>query len=172
MKYLLLISFFTSSAYGFTYAQSNIACNDDPYYQILDFWIGDWKVLDKEGVQVGTNSIRKILDGCGVEEMWKSKNGAQGKSLFYVDNTTGKWKQIWLTENAKRPGGQKEKVLFFAQPGELLIFQGSYNYEKREVLDRTKLMRISENEVRQIIEVSFDGGQSWEESFTGQYIRI
>jgi len=59
------------------------ACADRPVFAWLDFWVGEWRVL-VDGQQVGTNRIRKVLDGCAVVEEWTDARGGTGQSLFYV----------------------------------------------------------------------------------------
>lgn len=151
--------------------QEKTACQDDPLYQMMNFWVGTWQVYDEEGKLVGNNRIEKILDQCAVMEHWQSAEGNEGKSLFYVDNNTGTWKQIWVTANAKLPGGQKEKTLIFSKEKEQLLFQGTYLMNDEKVLDRTLLTRINANEVKQEIQISRDGGLHWQSTFIGIYKR-
>ena len=143
-------------------------CNS-PAHRQLDFWIGNWRVLDAASEQqVGTNSIIKILNGCGVIENWSSGIGGEGKSLFYLSNDEKTWKQVWLTDAA----GQKEKHLIAVVNG-AVRFQGELRLDDgRIVLDRTTLVPESENRVRQVIQQSADGGETWQTGFDAIYIRI
>jgi hypothetical protein len=85
-------------------------CDDREGFRRLDFWLGDWIVYVGER-QVGTNRIEKILAGCAIMEHWTDAGGNQGKSLFFYNPTTDRWKQVWVTQDATRPGGLKEKEL-------------------------------------------------------------
>ncbi len=165
MKYLPLIIMFVFNCN--IHAQG---CSNDPYYSCLDFWIGKWDVYSINGVKAGTNTIAKELNGCAVTELWTSAFGSKGKSLFYVDNTSKKWKQVWVTENAKLPWGQKEKALIRLVQDSILIFQGTYYLNEVKNWDRTTLSRVDENEVMQIIESSSDS-ISWNQTFKGIYKR-
>ncbi len=68
----------------------------------LDFWVGEWDLTwpgNKAGeVQHGTNSIRRVLDGCVVEENFSGEGDMhlRGKSISIFDTRAGKWKQTWV----------------------------------------------------------------------------
>ena len=57
-------------------------CASDSAFHALDFWIGDWTVVDSTGAHLGTNRIEKILEGCAVTETWREPE-SEGRSLFY-----------------------------------------------------------------------------------------
>ncbi len=84
--------------------QAGPACGDVPGSSALDFWLGEWEVR-VDGEVVGENTIAKILDGCAVTEHWRSRAGGEGRSLFYPEPGTGRWKQVWVTGRATAPGG-------------------------------------------------------------------
>ncbi len=154
----------------FSLAQ-NTKCSEEPIYGKLDFWTGEWEVFDRSGASVGTNRIEKILSECAIMEHWQSSTGQKGKSLFYVDNGSKNWKQVWVTESATLPWGQKEKTLIRSSGDSVLVFQGSYDYNEVRILDRTTLTRISDDEVSQKIEISQDNGANWRATFDAIYRR-
>lgn len=162
---LLSLSLFTLFFQSVGFGQ----CSNDSIYSYLDLWVGEWIVEDDRGNNVGRNRVEKILKGCAVQEYWTSLTSGIGQSLFYVDNLTKTWKQVWVTSNAKQPWGQKEKIMIFHWKGLEVVFQGSYKVKGATVLDRTILKRANENTVEQTIEISFDGGRSWEKTFKGIY---
>lgn len=145
------------------------ACADDPAFGWLDFWVGDWKVMIG-GQQVGTNRIRKVLDGCAVTEEWTDARGREGRSLFYVSPGSGGWRQVWVTDTALAPGGVKEKRLIARFPNGALRFQGEIAAEGLVVLDRTTLTPLENGHVRQVIERSDDGGATWRTGFDAVYV--
>lgn len=145
-------------------------CADLPAYSLLDFWLGEWEVYASEQ-KVGENRIEKILAGCAVMEHWKSAGGGEGKSLFFID-TNGTWKQVWVTQRAASPGGVKEKALVEKLPGKAVRFQGEIIHPQHGAyLDRTTLTPTREGEVHQLIEISRDGGKTWEATFDAVYRR-
>lgn len=150
-------------------AQNTLPCIKDTLYQALNFWLGDWDVFDANNNQVGQNRIEQILNGCAVMEHWTSQGGSEGKSLFFVDTNTQKWKQVWVTQSANTPGGQKEKTLVLNEPGQKTIFQGQYQVRGRTILDRTILTKQPDGSVKQEIQISPDQGQNWRTTFLGIY---
>ena len=70
--------------------------------QQLDFWVGEWDLTwpgAKPGeVQRGTNTIRRVLEGCVVEENFSGGDGciSRGQSVSIFDTRAGKWKQTWV----------------------------------------------------------------------------
>ncbi len=155
---------------SYSYSQQS-TCSSNPIYQKLDFWVGDWKVYGQNDQLVGTNRIEKILKDCAVMEHWTGGDGSQGKSLFYVDNGSSDWKQVWVTENAQQPWGQKEKSMVRSEGDSLVAFQGSYRLNGKVTLDRTTLTRIDNNTVSQLIQISQDDGENWRTTFDAIYKR-
>ena len=147
------------------------ACADRPVFAWLDFWVGEWRVL-VDGQQVGTNRIRKVLDGCAVLEEWTDASGGTGRSLFYVSPASGGWRQVWVTSTALAPGGVKEKRLIARYPGGAVRFQGEIAANGDVILDRTTLTPLADGRVRQTIERSDDGGAAWTVGFDATYVRV
>jgi hypothetical protein len=148
------------------------ACADDEHYAVLDFWVGEWEVRTAEGQLQGTNRIEKVLNGCAVMEHWTGAGGGAGKSWFYYNNRTGEWRQIWMTSQATAFGGTKEKrlIAIFADGG--TRFQGEIPLrDGGVVLDRTTLTPLDDGRVRQVIEISRDGGSTWSTTFDAFYVR-
>ncbi len=143
-------------------------CNT-PAHRALDFWIGSWRVVTGEDQQqVGKNSIQKILNGCAVIENWTSATGGEGKSLFYYHDVEKTWKQVWITDAQRL----KEKHLIAALESGAVRFQGEIQVPGGGiVLDRTTLIPLEENKVRQVIEQSADGGDTWQLGFDALYVR-
>jgi hypothetical protein len=152
-------------------AQAPAGCAGDSTYAALDFWIGNWRVYVGDTL-VGTNRISKVLKGCAVTEEWQDATGSRGQSLFYVEPALHQWKQVWVTEAAERLGGLKEKHLIARLPGGAVRFQGELRAaDGRTILDRTTLSPLAAGEVRQLIEISRDGGSTWQATFDARYRR-
>jgi hypothetical protein len=150
-------------------AQAAPGCQADTVYSQLDFWVGNWRVYVGDTL-VGTNRISKILKGCAVTEEWQDTQGSRGQSLFYVEPTLHQWKQVWVTEAANRLNGIKEKHLIARLPGGGVRFQGEQRTPGgHTILDRTTLTPLARGEVRQLIEISLDGGTTWQTGFDARY---
>ena len=127
----------------------------------LRFWVGEWEVRSPEGEYAGRNVIEEVLGGQAVLEHWTSPYG-DGKSLFYAHAPSGEWRQVWIMAS----GSVKEKR---AVPLDGAVrFQGVLADGR---LDRTTLTEEEGGSVRQLIEVSEDGGRTWAPAFDGIYRR-
>jgi hypothetical protein len=146
-------------------------CENDAAYHKLDFWLGHWDVFDNhDGSKGGTSFLETILDGCAILENWHELDpqGADGKSLFYYQPSTHQWKQVWVTA----VGPIKEKRLVEELKDGALRFQGEIPHrDGTSHLDRTTLTPLTGDRVRQVIEISRDGGKTWEVTFDAEYRR-
>lgn len=144
------------------------SCENDALYRMLDFWLGDWDVYVGDSL-VGSNTIEKTMKGCAVLEHWQSVDGGRGTSLFYVDGRRT-WKQVWVTEYARVPGGVKEKTQQTLAGQGQVRFQGRvYAEDDKSYLDRTTLTDLGDGRVRQVIEVSMNEGATWTSVFDAEY---
>jgi hypothetical protein len=151
-------------------ADAQVECEGEGFHR-LDFWQGEW-VVTSGGQEVGTNRIIAVLGGCAIEEHWTASGGDEGQSLFYYLSALDEWRQVWVTEHATRPGGVKEKREVERFPDGGLRFQGEIPLESgRSYLDRTTLTPLDGDRVRQVIEISRDGGVTWRTTFDAIYER-
>ncbi len=150
------------------HSEDEQVCSDFEVYHQLDFWVGEWEVVDRQGALQGHNRIEKILNGCVVFENWTSANGSEGKSWFYLDPVNQSWKQVWVTEQGNQPGGTKEKLLIESFAGGAVRFQGKVLYGEVFMYDRTTLTPMENGYVEQHIQVSKDG-DTWEDGWIGIY---
>ena len=97
---IILLTFVSMliSSVGPVAGQGSAPCEQDPRYSALDFWVGEWQVVDADGQAIGTNRIRKVQNGCLIEESWTSASGGTGQSMNYFDPADGVWKQHWVDQ--------------------------------------------------------------------------
>jgi hypothetical protein len=138
-------------------------CRPSPRMHALDFWIGNWDV-SQGGQLVGTDTVESIHNGCAIVEHWRDVEGGEGSSLFYYDPSADVWKQVWVTDQALRLGGMKEKI-------EQKDFTSSMRTRFQGAIDRTTLTREADGRVHQLIERSIAGGKSWRTTFDAIYQR-
>jgi hypothetical protein len=137
----------------------------------LDFWIGDWTVA-VGGRRAGTDRVERVSKGAGVLERWTDADGSEGTSLFSFDPYACTWHQLWITDTPGQVGGLKHKDLVAFVPGASVRFQGAYPGRRTvTVLDRTTLTVLADGTVRQLIEISVDGGTVWQGAFDAIYTR-
>jgi hypothetical protein len=154
-------------------APASRPCLEQPRGRALDFWVGDWKVVNAaDGTAAGENRIERLLDGCAVTETWHGvEKGDDGMSLFTYDARRHVWDQVWVTQDTSRPGGLKHKTMTGILYANAVQFQGAIATPKGQVLDRTTLTPWRDGRVRQTIEWSKDGGKAWRVVFDAFYIR-
>ncbi|MFZ5618091.1 MAG: hypothetical protein ACOZAA_12320 [Pseudomonadota bacterium] len=147
-------------------------CRAHEQGKALDFWLGEWTVTSEDGgTHFGDNRIELAVGGCAVFEHWKSAAGGEGKSLFAFDARSGRWEQVWVTSDTTKPGSLKHKSLT-GHVDASVRFQGEIIPHSGEpYLDRTTLTPLEDGRVRQLIEISTDGGENWKATFDGYYRR-
>ena len=139
--------------------------------QPLAFWFGHWNVY-ADGKLDGRSFIESTLDRCAVLEHWDDASGFKGMSLFYLEPHAQQWKQVWLTDRALAAGGTKEKTML-TRTDDAVRFQGSvWVAPDRAILDRTTLKKLPDGSVSQIIEISRDGGATWQKNYDAVYRRV
>src|ERR1051326_8243458 len=78
----------------------------------FDFWVGEWDLTwpgaNGGASGHGTNSIKRILDGCVVEENFSGQSSMplRGTSVSIFDMRAGKWKQTWVDNEGGRLAGE------------------------------------------------------------------
>lgn len=146
------------------FAQQEAACAASEYHE-LDFWIGDWVVLNGEdGPKSADVLIEPILGGCGLHEIWTGARGPRGngRGLASYERSTGDWRYTWISAGggASIMTGElinegKEMRFVFEQPGR----------DGRPRLNRWSLIDLPDGRVRELALASVDGGSTWETSY-------
>jgi hypothetical protein len=129
-----------------TVAQVADPCSDVERAHEFDFWIGEWEVFS-DGKLAGTNSIRPILDGCVLQEMWSGAQGGAGSSLNFYNPRLDRWQQ----------------------EGRMVLQGDSVSQSGEAIRNRITWTPNSDGTVRQLWEVSKDEGESWQTAFDGLY---
>ena len=132
-----------------------------PEQKQLDFWVGEWKLTwpgPKAELQHGTNSIRRVLDGCVVEENFSGGQvmHLRGRSLSLFDARQGKWKQTWVDNE----GGYLDFVGEFSH-GQMILSREARDRQGKNFLQRMVFKNIRPNQLDWSWERSEDGGKSW-----------
>jgi hypothetical protein len=137
----------------------------------FDFWIGEWDLTwpgEKPGeVGHGTNSIRRIMDGCIVQENFSGGESMhlRGTSVSVFDINSGRWKQTWVDNE----GGYLDFVGDFKNGHMILQRETIRNGAK--ILQRMVWKNISSNEMDWSWEASSDGGKTWQVNWPIHYKR-
>ena len=138
-----------------------------PEHAALDFWIGRWLVYDADRVQAGTDTIERTADGCAIVETWEGTLGDGGRSLNFYDVRTQRWNQVWVGDT----GGivMQEGTAADGQ----MRFQGeTVRADGTKVQNRLTIAPVEGGRLRQLAEISTDGGRTWQTQFDFTYVRV
>jgi hypothetical protein len=167
----VLTSFLAPFLFAETQAAQPNPCAD-PQQKQFDFWIGEWNLTwpgDKPGeVGHGTNSIKRILDGCVVQENFSGADSMhlRGTSVSTFDARSNRWKQTWVDNE----GGYLDFLGDFSNGQMILQREAVRNGEK--ILQRMVWKNISANELDWSWESSADGGKTWQVNWPIHYKRM
>lgn len=130
----------------------------------FDFWVGSWEVRNANGDLVGHNEIERVAGGCALLERWRGANGGDGVSINAFDADRGQWTQRWVGSGAILwlEGGLENGAMVLAGTSPRTTRRG-------EVLDRITWTPLPDGRVRQVWEISPDGGENWRQAFDGYY---
>jgi hypothetical protein len=146
-----------------------------PEHRQFDFWLGRWEVRNPDGDVVGHNEIARVAGGCGLLERWRGARGSTGVSVNAYDPDLGRWTQRWVGDGATLwlEGGLEEGLERPQGPEgpRPMVLSGTAPRAtpRGQVLDRISWTPLPDGRVRQVWEVSDDGGATWREIFVGLY---
>ena len=135
----------------------------------FDFWAGRWVVRASNGALAGHNTLSPMLGRCVLHEHYTTPSGYEGESFNIYDQTRGVWHQTWVDN------GGTLLVLEGGYEGDEMVMQGeTVDTDGSVTLNRITWSRLDggRDRVRQLWEVSTDGGATWASSFDGTYIRL
>ena len=146
--------------------QSNSTAQKSPCSETeqkqFDFWVGEWDLTwpgNNPGETArGTNSIRRILDGCVVEENFSGGDAMhlRGRSVSTFDARASKWKQTWVDNE----GGYLDFVGEF-KDGQMALSRQATRPDGTKILQRMVFKNISHDELDWSWEASKDAGKTW-----------
>ncbi|HET6176500.1 MAG TPA: hypothetical protein VFE61_06190 [Candidatus Sulfotelmatobacter sp.] len=143
-----------------------------PEQQQLDFWVGEWDLTwpgqNAGEVGHGTNNIKRILDGCVVQENFSGGDSMHlhGTSVSIFDTRTGTWKQTWVDNE----GGYLDFVGEFKN-GQMILQRAATRPDGTKTLQRMVWKNITANTLDWSWESSLDGGKTWQVNWPIHYKR-
>lgn len=140
-----------------------------PEYSQFDFWVGDWQVRSTATLEEmrGASLVESINFGCGIRETWSPFSSINGASLSVYDANDKAWHQTYIDALGSRiefKGG--------LQNGRMVLV-GTWRglgETRRDGLMRMTGQRIEDGWVRQVGEISYDQGKTWQPSFDFTYV--
>lgn len=142
-------------------------CMADSNARRFDFWVGEWDVTPAgDTTVVGHSNVQIVSGGCALLENWTAGNGSQGKSLNSYNSGLAHWQQYWVGQN----GGVTE-YRDSRWDGKTLVFLAHSRNAKGGFEQRLSFTPLDSNTVRQLGEISTDGGRSWKVGYDFHYHR-
>ncbi len=146
-------------------------CMQQKQLREFDFWIGEWTAYITGTDQIaGFSRIDIASGGCMILENWTSAGNIPfaGKSINFIDDATGKWKQIWIGSNAPSisefvNGGYRDGAMRF-------------EFEQKTPQGNKQLVHFifynkGADQVRQHHKTSTDDGKTWNSTYDFTYKR-
>lgn len=139
----------------------------EPVYRQFDFWLGKWTSYNADGEVQGHNHIAAIMDGCALQENWRSARGGgyRGTSFNFYNASTGRWYQTWVDNQGgslRLEGELKDRRMVLS--GQRQAADGT------TVTDRITFTPLDDGRVRQHWQSTTDG-ETWQDTFDGYYVR-
>jgi hypothetical protein len=150
--------------------QNAFPCINNPQNREFDFWIGKWDVFQTgTDYQVGKSIIENPEGGCMIIENWTATGPPSfGKSMNFIQPKTNKWEQVWMGS-----GGAYLNYYNGVYKDGAMRYEGNgINKKGDQVLFHLTYFNINKNEVRQLLEQSFDRGNTWNTLYDFTYRRI
>jgi hypothetical protein len=137
----------------------------------FDFWVGEWDLTwpgQKSGeTGHGTNSIKRILDGCVVQETFSGGEAhLRGTSVSTFDHSAGGWKQTWVDNEGGYLDFKGE-----LKDGQMILQREAVLKNGTKSLQRMVWKNIAANEFDWSWESSSDGGKTWQVQWPIHYKR-
>ncbi len=132
----------------------------------FDYWVGEWEVKNQQGQRVGSSIIQRIEEGCLVLENWTGALGGTGKSMNFYDPGLNKWRQVWVDTSGRVTefyGEFKDNAMHYQ--AEVVQPDGSKGLRKMTIFN------LAPDRVRQLVEISNDGGKTWTAGYDFTYFR-
>ena len=142
-------------------------CSFDKHYQQLDFWVGDWDLVDANGTRLGRDTVEVVERGCGLREVWAGALGQSGQSLSSFDAARGVWVQLWTASTGAvvvYEGGLDE--------GGALVMTGTRARPDGSATPARATWRPQpDGRVQLVMATSTDGGQTWGTTLEAWFVR-
>ena len=147
-------------------------CMKDPQAREFDFWVGEWDVYVTGTTNLaGQSKIEKASGECMILENWAAVGSPNnGKSMNFINPQNKKWEQVWVGS-----GGPPNHVGRFYN-GEYRDNAMRFDFEQtsptgQKLTGRFTFFNQGPDQVRQLNEVSSDGGTTWSVNYDLTYKR-
>lgn len=164
----VLLALATASPFAFGQtAEEKVEPCSAPEYRQFEFWVGSWDVYPtgKDNL-VAHSLIESVYGGCGIRENWMPLSGADGGSLSSYVSRESAWRQTWIDSRGARvdfKGGWHDDAMILEGLWRDVLGPG------KDALVRMTYTKAIDSSVRQMGEMSQDGGETWAPGFDFTY---
>lgn len=161
---------FASTVFAQTAAPPNPCAA--PQQKQFDFWVGEWDATwpgqNAGETGHGSNSIKRILDDCIVQENFSALDAThmRGMSVSVFEPNSGHWKQTWVDSQ----GGYLDFTGDF-KDGQMILQREFARPDGVHMMQRMVWKNITANEFDWSWEASTDGGKTWKVNWPIHYKR-
>lgn len=134
----------------------------------LDFWLGEWSVSAPNGLPLGSSEVTTDLSGCLIEERFRTPKGYGAVSFAYFDFWEQRWYRTLIDSEGERvelSGGLVDGAMVLSGS------EGGPAESGASVELRVTVEPVDASRVRQVWEVSSDGGTTWKRAIELLYTR-
>ncbi len=155
---LIALTVFWMNVSPATFSQTNKCENAE--VKAFDFQIGVWQ-SDADGER---HEIKKILDGCAIQEVWMKANGEYAYGLKSFDAGKQRWYYSWVAAGyhqlweGRKEGGQWRFYREWVRDGE-------------PILSRTYWVLLADGSLERIVEQSRDAGKTWRSHVKSRFLK-
>jgi tetratricopeptide (TPR) repeat protein len=149
-------------------------CMSIPQAREFDFWVGEWDVYPNgTNTLVGHSKVEIASGGCMVLENWTALGPVPntGKSMNYVNSTTGKWEQHWIGSGGLSINNPQLFTNGEYKDGAMRFESTSMSPQNQKQRGRFIFFNMEPDQVRQFYEISVDDGKTWTTSYDFIYKR-
>jgi hypothetical protein len=135
-------------------------------YGALSFWVGEWKVSDPGGNELGKSKIAFGLDGCELTETWASGGKFSGSNVHAYSAEDKHWHQLNIDNH-----GHVHAFAGTASARGVEYTGASKNEAGGDVLNRMDIVNEGSNRVKVWWRKSADSGKTWTTAYEATYSR-
>src|ERR1035441_2801882 len=135
-------------------------------YGALSFWVGNWKVSDPGGNEIGRSKIELGLDGCELTETWASGSKFRGSNVHAYSAEDKRWRQINVDNH-----GHVHAFEGTAGAHGLEYSGVGKNEAGVDVSNRMDIVNEGANRVKVWWRKSADSGKTWTTAYEAIYSR-
>jgi hypothetical protein len=167
---LLYVFFLPSASFAHLAARLRVAeCAD---HHELDAWIGQWDVY-RGAEKAGTQRVQRMIDGCAIVAEWTGVQGDRGLGTFSYDEAARGWLQLWVSNNKPHPGRPIVRRQDPAFEGRgIRMVHANDPFARAGAIDRVTTTPLAPDRIRQVLESSRDGGQTWTTVFDVEHRKV